>query len=380
MDNYERIHQRFVECFGTDGALYTAPGRINLIGEHTDYNEGFVFPGAVQQSIVAEVRPNATRKVNLVAIDLELSASFDLDDEAPQSSHLCYVYGVARELMRRGVAVRGFDAVYGGDVPLGAGMSSSAALECCFAVALNACFQGGITDRMELARVGQDTEHHFVGVNCGIMDQFISMHGKAGHLVRLDCRSGEYSYFPWQPHGYRLVLVNSCVKHALVGSPYNDRRHSCEHVAEVVGLPSLRECSWQQLEAVKSQVSAVDYSRARYVLGERDRVLTVCDALERADYETVGTQMYQTHWGLSRDYEVSCDELDFLVDTAQRMGVTGSRLMGGGFGGCSINLVKDSLYDTFTTQIHQAYLDKFQRECQIIPIVIGDGARRVREI
>lgn len=358
--------------------IYAAPGRVNLIGEHTDYNGGFVFPGAVEQSIVAVLRPNGSNQVHAYAHDLDLQASFAIDDpDGPEPLHFRYIHGVVRELLSAGIEVKGFDVVYGGDVPLGAGMSSSAALECCFATALNDIYGQGRLDRMTLARIGQATEHKYVGVMCGIMDQFASMHGREGSLMRLDCRSGEFAYFPWHPQGYRLVLVNSCVKHELVGSPYNDRRMSCERVAQLAGVETLRDCSWQQLETLRPQLSDENYRRARYVLGETDRVMAVCEALERDDYETVGQQMYLTHEGLRRDYEVSCDEIDFLVDEARRCGVTGSRIMGGGFGGCTINLVRDEVYDTFAAAVQERYSERFGVACQLIPVVIGDGARRI---
>ena len=368
---------QFAKKFGGEGIAFFAPGRINLIGEHTDYNGGFVFPGAVTQGITAVVRPNDSPAVHLFAADLQRSCSFNImDEEGPADVNFRYVYGVVRELLAAGVPVEGFDAVYGGDVPLGAGMSSSAALESCFANALNDLF-GGRVDKMTLAKIGQATEHKYVGVKCGIMDQFASMHGREGSLMRLDCRSGEFEYFPWQPEGYRLVLVNSCVKHELVGSPYNERRASCERVAALAGVETLRDCTWEQLEALKPQLSEEDYRRARYVLGEVDRVLAVCDALQRGDYETVGQQMYLTHEGLSRDYEVSCPELDFLVDEARRLGVSGARLMGGGFGGCTINLVRDEVCDRFLTEVQRTYRSRFGINCQPIPVAIGDGARRL---
>ncbi len=365
------LKQEFASRFGGTATTYSAPGRINLIGEHTDYNGGFVFPGAVDKAISAVVRSNDSDRVNLYAVDLGESCSFSINDsEGPQTLHFRYIYGVVREMIAAGVEVGGFDAVYGGDVPLGAGMSSSAALECCFANALNIIFEGGL-DGMTLARIGQATEHKYVGVKCGIMDQFISMHGRAGNLVRLDCRSGEYRYYPWHPQGYRLLLVNSCVKHQLVGSPYNDRRASCERVAAMAGVETLRDCTWEVLEKLRPQLSDEDYRRARYVLGEKDRVMAVSDALERGDYETVGEQMYLTHNGLSVDYEVSCEEIDFLVEEARRMGVTGARIMGGGFGGCTINLVADSLYDQFVAEVQRTYRERFGIDCQIIPVVIS---------
>ena len=369
----------FEQRFGCEGgACYAAPGRINLIGEHTDYNGGYVFPGAVEQCLMAWIRPNGTDSVRLYAVDLGMECEFAIDDpQGPQTVHFRYVYGVVREMMARGVKVGGFDAVYGGDVPLGAGMSSSAALESCFAFALNELYGGGL-DRMELARVGQQTEHKYVGTKCGIMDQFISLHGREGSLVRLDCRSGEYEYFPWQPEGYSLVVVNSCVRHELVGSPYNDRRNSCERVAARAGVETLRDCSWEQLEALRADLTDEDYRRARYVLGEEDRVLAVCEALKRGDYEEVGRQMYLTHEGLSKDYEVSCEELDFLVEEARRCGVTGARIMGGGFGGCTINLVRDDCRESFLSTVQKSYKARFGVGCKVIPVVIGNGARRVK--
>ena len=371
------VSQKFVEIYGDGATLFTSPGRINLIGEHTDYNGGFVFPGAVDKGIVAAIRLNGTDKVRAFALDLNESAEFGLaEEDKPAQSWACYIFGVCREIQKRGGVIGGFDTVFAGDVPLGAGMSSSAALESTFAFALNHLYNLGI-EKFELARIGQSTEHNYCGVKCGIMDQFASVHGKAGHLMRLDCRSMEFSYFPFDPtkHGYRLMLVNSCVKHELVGSPYNDRRASCERVAAVLGQEFLRGATMDQLEAIKDQISEEDYLRARYVIGEEKRVLDVCEALERDDYETVGKRMYETHWGMSKDYEVSCEELDFLATVAQECGVTGSRIMGGGFGGCTINLVKEELYDNFVATVTERFKEKYGHEPKIYPVIISDGSR-----
>lgn len=375
----ERVSQKFTELYGEGAILFASPGRINLIGEHTDYNGGFVFPGAVDKGIVAAIRLNGTDKVRAFALDLNESAEFGLNEQdKPAQSWACYIFGVCREIQKRGGKIGGFDTVFAGDVPLGAGMSSSAALESTFAFALNDLYNLGI-EKFELARIGQSTEHNYCGVNCGIMDQFASVHGKAGHLMRLDCRSMEFSYFPFDPtkYGYRLVLVNSCVKHELVGSPYNDRRASCERVAAVLGQEFLRGATMEQLEAIKDKISEEDYLRARYVIGEEQRVLDVCEALEKGDYETVGERMYETHWGMSRDYEVSCEELDFLATVAKECGVTGSRIMGGGFGGCTINLVKEELYDSFIATVTSAFAEKYGHEPKIYPVVISDGSRRL---
>ena len=378
------VRSRFIKHFdGTTGSVYASPGRINLIGEHTDYNNGFVFPGAVQQGMIAEIKPNGTRNVNAYSIDLKDKVTFSLDDpEGPSATWARYIFGVCREMMALGVPVEGFNTAFAGDVPLGAGMSSSAALESCFAFACNDLWGNNKIEKMELARVGQRTEHKYSGCNCGIMDQFASVFGKAGSLMRLDCRSGEFAYFPWNPNGYKLVLVNSCVKHQLAGSPYNDRRLSCERVAAVIAkhhseVETLRDANYDYLEEVKSEVSDEDYKRAKYVIGEVDRVLKVCDALEEGDYETVGQMMYATHYGLSQEYEVSCEELDFLNDIAKDCGVTGSRIMGGGFGGCTINLVSNELYDNFVKTAKEKFQAKYGKEPIIIDVVIGDGSRKL---
>lgn len=382
----EIVRSRFIKHFdGKTGNIYMAPGRINLIGEHTDYNGGFVFPGAVDKGIMAEVRPNGLDTVILYSIDLKDRVEFKVDDpKGPKATWARYIYGIVKEMQGFGVPVKGFNAAFYGDVPLGAGMSSSAALESCFAFALNDLFGDNKVTKWDMALAGQATEHKYIGVNCGIMDQFASVFGQEGKLMRLDCRSREFEYFPFNPDGYKLVLVNSKVKHELKGSPYNDRRQSCENVVKALGkhfadkkFETLRDASWEELEAVKNEVSEEDYTRAHFVLGEKDRVLAVSDALQKGDYETVGKKMYETHYGLSKEYEVSCEELDFLNDVAKEDGVTGSRIMGGGFGGCTINLVKDELYDKFIADVTAKFKDKYGHEPVIIPVVISQGAHKV---
>ena len=374
-----KISEKFAQLFGCEGEFFAAPGRINLIGEHTDYNGGFVFPGAVDCGIMAEIKLNGSDKVCAYSIDMDEYAEFGLNEEdAPSQGWAKYIFGVCRETIKRGGKISGFNTVFAGDVPLGAGMSSSAALESTFAYALSYLF-GLDTDRFELARIGQATEHNYIGVKCGIMDQFASCFGKKGNLMRLDCRSMEFEYFPFDPeqHGYKLVLLNSCVKHELVGSPYNDRRASCERVATALGQEFLRGATMEQLDAIKDSISDEDYRRARYVIGEEKRVLDVCEALEKGDYETVGERMYETHWGMSKDYEVSCVELDFLATVAKECGVTGCRIMGGGFGGCTINLVKTELYDNFITTAKQKFAAEYGHEPKVISVVISDGARKL---
>ena len=380
----EHVRSRFIKHFdGTTGFIYASPGRINLIGEHTDYNGGFVFPGAVDKGMLAEIKPNGTDKVRAYSIDLKDYVEFGLNEEdAPRASWARYIFGVCREMIKRGVDVKGFNTAFSGDVPLGAGMSSSAALESTYAFALNELFGEGKIDKFELAKVGQATEHNYCGVNCGIMDQFASVFGKAGSLIRLDCRSLEYKYYPFNPVGYKLVLLDSVVKHELASSAYNKRRKSCENVVAAIRrnhpeVEFLRDATMEMLNEVKADVSAEDYMRAEYVIEEIQRVLDVCAALEKGDYETVGEKMYGTHQGMSKLYEVSCEELDFLNDIAKECGVTGSRVMGGGFGGCTINLVKDELYDDFVKKAFSAYKEKFGREPKLYNVVISDGARKL---
>ena len=382
MEMTAKIHEKFVSLFSESGVQYASAGRINLIGEHTDYNGGYVFPGAIDKGIVAEIRVNGTDKVNLYSLDYQASCSFGLEEsDVPSEQWARYIFGVCREIIKRGGVVKGFDAVFAGDVPLGAGLSSSAALESCFAFALNDLFGNGI-DKFELARIGQSTEHNYCGVKCGIMDQFASCFGKKGSLIRLNCKTMEYKYFPFNTEGYRLVLIDSCVKHELASSAYNTRRQSCENAAAAIKknhpeIEFLSDCNRLWLDEVRGEIPQEDFLRAEYVIGEVQRVLDVCDALERGDYETVGELMYQTHFGLSRLYEVSCEELDFLNKIARKMEVTGSRVMGGGFGGCTINLVKDSLYDAFVSEARSSFAAKFGHEPKIYDVVISDGARKL---
>lgn len=379
----EFVRSRFKKHFdGAEGSVYASPGRVNLIGEHTDYNGGFVFPGAIDKGMVAEIKINGTEMVRAYSIDLKDYVEFGLNEEdAPRASWARYIFGVCREMIKRGATIHGFDTAFAGDVPLGAGMSSSAALESTYAFALNEMFDCGI-DKFELAKIGQSTEHNYCGVKCGIMDQFASVFGKAGSLILLDCRSLEYKYYPFDPKGYKLVLLDSVVKHELASSAYNKRRISCETACAAIrknhpDVEFLRDATMDMLNAVKAEITEEDYMRAEYVIGEVQRVMDVCAALEVGDYETVGARMYETHWGMSKLYEVSCEELDFLNECAKKNGVTGSRVMGGGFGGCTINLVKDELYDAFLWDAQETFKAKFGVSPKVYDVVISDGARKL---
>ena len=378
-----RISEKFKTLFGNEGEFFASAGRINLIGEHTDYNGGYVFPGAIDKGIIAEIALNGSDKVCAFSLDMDEYVEFGLNEEdKPHQSWACYLFGVCRETIKRGGKVAGFNTVFAGDVPLGAGLTSSAALESTYAFAINELNGNGI-DRFELAKIGQSTEHNYCGVKCGIMDQFASCFGREGSLIRLNCKTLEYKYFPFNPKGYRLVLVDSCVKHELASSAYNKRRQSCENAAAAIRknhpeVEFLSDAKRLWLDEVRSDIPQEDFLRAEYVIGEVQRVLDVCDALERADYETVGELMYQTHFGLSRLYEVSCEELDFLNKLARKMEVTGSRVMGGGFGGCTINLVKEELYQDFVDAAIEKFTQKFGHAPKIYDVVISDGARKLQ--
>ena len=329
----ERIHEKFLTLFGEGGMVFASAGRVNLIGEHTDYNGGYVFPGAIDKGIMAEVKLNGTGKVRAFSLDYDEYVEFGLEeDNKPQQAWADYIFGVCRETIKRGGKVEGFDTVFAGDVPLGAGLSSSAALESTFAYAINYIFQNGI-DKFELAKIGQSTEHNYCGVK-------------------------------------------------LASSAYNKRRASCENAAAAIRkyhpeVEFLSDAKRVWLEEVRSEIPEEDFLRAEYVIGEVQRVLDFCDALERGDYETAGEMMYQTHFGMSKLYEVSCEELDFLNKVARKCDVTGSRVMGGGFGGCTINLVKKELYDAFIKEATTSFEEKFGHAPKVYDVVISDGARRV---
>ena len=387
----ETVLAKFAEVFGgAEGArVFFAPGRVNLIGEHTDYNGGHVFPCALTIGTYGVVRRREDRKLRFYSMNFENLGVIEssLDDLKPykEADWTNYPKGVMWAFEQKGYKVStGFNILLYGNIPNGSGLSSSASVELVTGVMLRDMFGYDDLTMIDLAKIGQFSENQFNGVNCGIMDQFASVFGKAGCLMRLDCRSREFEYFPFNPVGYKLVLLNSCVKHELAGSPYNDRRNSCENVVKHIAakhpdrqVETLRDCTWDDLEEVKAEVSEEDYKRAHFVLGEKDRVLAVCDALNAGDYETVGQKMFETHYGLSKEYEVSCEELDFLNDIAKENGVTGSRIMGGGFGGCTINLVKEELYDKFISDAKAKYSAKYGKEPKVYDVVISDGSRKI---
>ncbi len=376
------LAEKFQAFFGDETPrFFTAPGRINIIGEHTDYNGGFVLPGAVDKAITIAIKPNGTQLVNLVSIDEgEATVFFRIGGPQPKEQWASYFYGVIEEMRKRGATIGGFSAVFAGDVPLGAGMSSSAALESCIGTALNKLFNLGFS-KEELAKIGQMTEHHYIGVRCGIMDQFASIFGQKGHVVRLDCRSLEYTLVPFDPKGVEIVLIDTMVKHTLASSEYNVRRAQCEAGVAVIKkyrpeVDLLRDVTIEELEEHRAEIDPEAFHRCAFVINENKRLMAACAAMEVGDYEEVGRQIYATHEGLSVEYGVSCVELDFIVNIAkEHKAVLGARMMGGGFGGCVIALVKKEGVADYIADVKQRYMVKFGKDPRVIEVEISDGAR-----
>lgn len=375
------IKKQFIEKFGREPLIISAPGRVNLIGEHTDYNDGFVLPGAIDKVIVVAVAKNDSDKINVYARQFDEEYNFSPHNIGKASGWQNYILGVTHYFQQQTKPLTfGLDVIIDGDVPVGGGMSSSAALCSAFGMALNTLFDGGLS-RMDLAYIGQKTEHNFVGTMCGIMDQFASLHGKAGNLMKLDCRSLEYEYIPFNFPDYRIVLVNTMVKHSLAGTEYNDRRKQCEAGVEAMkeflpGIKALRDVSSSQLHEHRDTLDAETFKRCKYVVEEIERVGTAADLLRQGDLDAFGKLMYQTHDGLSKEYEVSCEELDYLVELARTLNyVKGGRMMGGGFGGCTINIVESAHVDEFVGYMQQEYEKKYNVVPEVYITRIEDGAK-----
>ena len=382
----DRIRQVFIEKFNEVPRLFRSPGRINLIGEHTDYNQGFVLPASVDKAVYFAITPREDDLVFLYAADLGLSYAFELDDLAkPDERWPHYQLAVLDQLKKAGIGIRGFQAAFGGDIPVGAGMSSSAALECCLLFALNELFALNL-DRMTIVKMGQKAENEYVGVNCGIMDQFASVFGRSESVIQLDCRSLQYEYFPFPMNEYQLVLCDTGVKHSLADSEYNTRRKECEEGIAILKrfdprIQSLRDVSVALVERYKEELGELIYKRCKYITEEIERVQVACQLLTENRLELFGRKMYETHTGLSREYEVSCDELDFLVEqTANNPDVAGARMMGGGFGGCTINLVRHAAVERFEERMIEAYRIAFGIELSCYRVTITGGSEEVSEM
>ncbi len=363
--------------------IFMSPGRINIIGEHVDYNDGYVLPAAVDKYVCFAVSKVEGSKCLLVSMDLEDRFEFDLEDETVPAEKMWtnYFLGVVAQIKDKGM--RGFRLVFTSTIPIGAGMSSSAAVECGFGFAMNEMFNLQISKK-DLAFIGQKAEHTFVGVQCGIMDQFASVFGKKDQVIRLDCLTLEYDYHDARFGDYSILLLDSNVKHEHLTSGYNDRREEVEKGLQIINgqfpeVKSFRDCTTKHLEIVSDKLGDVLFKRCDFVVKEINRVLEAVTAIEQKDFKKLGALMFETHDGLSKDYEVSCEETDFLVDSVRNDPyVLGARMMGGGFGGCTINLVRIGHEDELINRLANDYRNKFDIELKNYKVAISDGTSRYK--
>ena len=370
----------FKKTFGTEPQkIVLSPGRINIIGEHIDYNDGYVLPAAIDKIICFAFEKSNSNTSRIIAIDLDDEFEINLDDPIELSDNVWtnYVRGVMLQLQNKGFKFEGVNCVFSSSIPVGSGLSSSAALECGFLFGIKELYNLDIKP-VDVALMGQSAEH-WVGINCGIMDQFSSVMGLENKVIKIDCRTLEYEYHDADFNEYSLILFDSNVKHSLMTSAYNQRREQCEEgiailKANFTEVKSFRDCTEEQVQSVKDKMSEVVFKRSLFVVKEIKRVIKACHALDNGDIPTLGKLMYETHEGLSKDYEVSCPELDMIVDTLKtEEAVVGSRLMGGGFGGCTINLIKKGHEERIKTKLSALYLETFGIELKIYDVKISNG-------
>lgn len=382
-DYPKNIRNKFKELFGQNPLITRSPGRINMIGEHLDYNMGFVLPAAINKAIWLGIHKRDDDTICMHSLDYNDDFHTSIDAISPSGKLWPdYILGVVKQIQKKHKLSHGFNLVFGGDIPPGAGLSSSAALECATAFALNELF---ILDyeKMDLVRIGQAAENEFVGVKCGIMDQFASVFGKKEHLIRLDCRSLEYVYVPFHARNIKILLFDTRVKHSLADSAYNERREQCEKGVSLIQkyhteVKSLRDASQEMLETCVKAVDETVYNRCTYVVSEIKRLLNGCIDLEKDDLISFGKRMFETHAGLKDLYEVSCTELDLLVDLVKdNPDVLGARMMGGGFGGCTINLVRAEAASAIIKKVSDTYLSDTGTEMLVYEVGIEDGTELV---
>lgn len=375
-----QIHQKFQELFGKEPLIVRSPGRINLIGEHTDYNDGFVMPAAIDKKAVFAIAPSDSGRSFVYSMKYQEVFEIDLEDickvENPKWAN--YLLGVLYQFTERGYEIHPFNCVFGGDIPMGSGLSSSAAIECGFGFALNELNNIGLP-KIEIVKIAQWSEHNYVGVKCGIMDQFASVMGKDEHVIMLDCRSLKHEYFPIDLKDYAIVLFDTKVKHSLVDSEYNTRRTECEIGVKILKqhypeIRSLRDVTREMLEKHRHELEPKVYDRCDYVIGEIKRVPEAGKDLSNGDLQSFGQKMFETHDGLSKKYQVSCAELDFFVEEARKFPqILGARMMGGGFGGCTINIIRKDFVDQFEKHLKAAYRSTFNIELESYLVDIEGG-------
>ncbi len=386
MINTQKVVEKFESLYSNKPLLISSPGRINLIGEHTDYNDGFVLPAAIDKRMILGFAKNNSNIIRLHSIDLNDDFACNITKvKVSEKSWVNYILGVVNQLQEFGYDVEGFDCVFTSNIPMGSGLSSSAALECGVGFGLNELFDLDIS-KIDLIKFAQKAEHTFAGVQCGIMDQFASVMGVENQAFRLDCRSLEYDYYPIHFPSYQFILCNSGVKHSLADSEYNTRRSECETGVIAIQkkhpeVTHLRDITIEMLTKIKADISPTVYNRCEYIIEENNRVIKACKALNTDAIAIFGKLMYASHNGLSNLYEVSCKELDFLVDfTRNNDAILGSRMMGGGFGGCTINLVKRSEKEQFLKNIKEAYLQEYNIDLECYEVEISDGTSVINTV
>jgi len=376
----KKVKRSFEVQFKTKPLIVFSPGRINLIGEHTDYNDGFAFPAAINKGIALAISKSALNVSKVYAINKEELYEFTTENIKPllDGGWRNYVLGVVAELQNLGKKLGNFNSVFAGNIPGGAGMSSSAALENSFVYGLNDLFELGLT-KNEMILVSQKAEHNFAGVKCGIMDQYASMFGVKKSALLLDCRTIESKPYKIDFKEYKLMLINTNVKHDLSESAYNDRREVCEKISSLLQISALRDASKEDLDELIGKISDEEYQKALYIINENNRVKQFSEAINKDDIAALGDLLYQSHEGLSTKYKVSCEELDFLVDSAKECpNVLGARMMGGGFGGCTINLVKKHEFKVFKKDIARKFRNKFKKECSVYSVKLSKGTKIVK--
>ncbi len=383
MSLVHKVQEIFHKNFNTQPQFYRSPGRINLIGEHTDYNNGYVLPAAIDKSVYIAISPSTDKLSKWVSVDFNEKIEIDLSTIAHQKEHWAnYILGIVDQFQKKGHTVVPFQCVVAADLPVGAGMSSSAAIEACFAFALNEMNQFGY-DRHQLALLCQKSENEFIGLQCGIMDMFASLFGKKDHIIRLDCRSLEHQYVPFILEDYELILLDTNVKHSLASSEYNVRRQQCEEGVHLLqqfdsSIQSLRDVSKELLQQHQSSLPELVWKRCHYIISENERLLQACDALLKNDFITFGKLMYASHEGLQNQYEVSCSELDFLVHEARKhTEVIGARMMGGGFGGCTINLIQKGFTEMRFPDLSVLYEQQFGKPLTSYKVKIDQGTELI---